>query len=93
VLGERRAGGGEAGESMLDAYQATLERLRPLVQGAEHVVPGHGPVVDGATALELLDEDAAYLRELRERGADAELPKRRRSQVQRELHAQNAARV
>jgi glyoxylase-like metal-dependent hydrolase (beta-lactamase superfamily II) len=98
VLGERPAGrvagaGGDAGESMLDAYDATLERLRPLVQTAEHVVPGHGQVIDGASALKLLDEDAAYLRDLRERGADAELPKRRRSQVQRELHAQNAARV
>jgi glyoxylase-like metal-dependent hydrolase (beta-lactamase superfamily II) len=92
VLGERPRGQSE-GESMLEAYLATLERLRPLVRSAEHVVPGHGPAIDGATALELLDEDAAYLRDLRQRGADAELPKLRRSQVQRELHAQNAARV
>ncbi|HEX3434074.1 MAG TPA: MBL fold metallo-hydrolase [Solirubrobacteraceae bacterium] len=84
----------ELGEGdMLDAYEATLERLRVLVQVAEHVVPGHGPVIDGASALELLDEDAAYLRDLRQRGADAVLPKRRRSQVQRELHAQNVARL
>ncbi|MHB8234985.1 MAG: MBL fold metallo-hydrolase [Solirubrobacteraceae bacterium] len=99
--GEQRAGGvagssaqgPEATASMLDAYEATLERMRPLVGVAEHVVPGHGPVIDGASALELLDEDAAYLRDLRRSGVDAELPKRRRSQVQRELHAQNAARV
>lgn len=91
--GERPRGESETAESMLEAYLATLERLRPLVQAAEHVVPGHGPVVDGATAQQLLDEDDAYLRDLRQRGADAELPKRRRSQVQRELHAQNAARV
>jgi hypothetical protein len=41
----------------------------------------------------VLDEDVAYLRDLRVRGADAELPQGRRSQVQRELHAQNAARI
>jgi glyoxylase-like metal-dependent hydrolase (beta-lactamase superfamily II) len=81
------------GDGMPEAYLATLERLRPLVESAEHVVPGHGPVVDGQTALALLDEDAAYLRNLGEHGAAAELPKRRRSQVQRELHAQNVARV
>jgi glyoxylase-like metal-dependent hydrolase (beta-lactamase superfamily II) len=85
VLGE--------GDGVLDAYLATLERLRPLVEGAEHVVPGHGPVLDRSAALGLLDDDVAYLHELRERGAEAELPGRRRSQVQRELHAQNAARI
>ena len=31
-----------------EAYLATLERLRPLVASAEHVVPGHGPVLDSA---------------------------------------------
>ncbi len=42
------------------AYMATLERLRPLVQAAEYVVPGHGPVLDsGGPAV--LEEDIAYL--------------------------------
>ncbi|HEV7528830.1 MAG TPA: MBL fold metallo-hydrolase [Solirubrobacteraceae bacterium] len=77
----------------LGAYVATLERLRPLVEVAEQIVPGHGPVLDGAAALRVLDEDVAYLQELRERGAEAALPPQRRSQVQRELHAQNIARV
>lgn len=90
VLGEQNAPGEGA---MLDAYEATLERLRPLVELAEHVVPGHGPVIDRGTALRVLAEDIAYLQDLRERGAEAEMPARRRSQVQRELHAQNAARV
>jgi glyoxylase-like metal-dependent hydrolase (beta-lactamase superfamily II) len=38
------------------AYLATLERLRPLVEAAEHVVPGHGPVLGSERALETLAE-------------------------------------
>jgi glyoxylase-like metal-dependent hydrolase (beta-lactamase superfamily II) len=75
----------------VDAYLATLERLRPLVAGAEHVVPGHGPVLDARRALEVLEQDADYLRRLRDRGSEAELPRGRRSAAQRELHAANAA--
>lgn len=81
------------GADLLDAYLATLDRLQALVAAAEHVVPGHGPAIDGPTALRVLEEDVAYLHALREHGARAELPARRRSQVQRELHAQNAGRV
>lgn len=43
------------------AYIATLERLRPLVESAEYVVPGHGPVLDGGRALELLEENRALV--------------------------------
>jgi glyoxylase-like metal-dependent hydrolase (beta-lactamase superfamily II) len=75
----------------VDAYLATLERLRPLVALAEHIVPGHGPLLDGEQALSLLQEDSAYLHALRERGAGTELPTGRRSRAQRELHAQNVA--
>ena len=81
-----------AGDTV-DAYLATLERLRPLVQKALHVVPGHGGVSDGAGALAVLGEDVAYLNELRERGADAELPASRRSSQQRAIHSQNVAAV
>ncbi len=73
----------------LDAYVATLERLRSLLAQAEHVVPGHGPVMDSARALRLLEEDFAYLGELRRQGADAELPASRRSRQQRRIHAEN----
>jgi glyoxylase-like metal-dependent hydrolase (beta-lactamase superfamily II) len=83
---------GEAAQA-LDAYLGTLERLHPLVAAAEHVVPGHGPVLDREAALRVLDEDVAYLHALRERGRDAELPAKRRSKVQRELHEQNVARA
>jgi glyoxylase-like metal-dependent hydrolase (beta-lactamase superfamily II) len=81
------------GEGMLDAYLATLERLAPLAAGAEQVVPGHGPVIDGERALAVLEQDRAYLTALREAGAAAELPEGRRSKAQRELHAQNVARL
>jgi glyoxylase-like metal-dependent hydrolase (beta-lactamase superfamily II) len=44
-----------------DAYLATLERLRPLVASVDHVVPGHGPVMDSERALEVLEENVAVL--------------------------------
>jgi glyoxylase-like metal-dependent hydrolase (beta-lactamase superfamily II) len=75
----------------IDSYLATLERLRPLVARAEHIVPGHGPVLDAQRALAVLGEDAVYLQTLPERGSDAELPPGRRSRAQRELHAANVA--
>jgi glyoxylase-like metal-dependent hydrolase (beta-lactamase superfamily II) len=75
----------------LDAYLATLERLRPLVAGAEHVVPGHGPVLDGDRASAVLEEDAGYLRALCAMGAQAELPPGRRTGSQRRMHVKNAA--
>jgi glyoxylase-like metal-dependent hydrolase (beta-lactamase superfamily II) len=81
------------GPGMLDTYLATLERLHPLVALAEHVVPGHGPVLDREAALRVLDEDVTYLQALREQAGDAELPAKRRSKVQRELHEQNVARM
>jgi len=75
----------------IDAYLATLERLRPLLAQAEHVVPGHGPAMDATRALTLLEEDADYLRELLERGAETELPASRRSRQQRRIHAENVS--
>jgi glyoxylase-like metal-dependent hydrolase (beta-lactamase superfamily II) len=75
----------------VEAYLATLERLRPLLAGCEHVVPGHGPVTGRDRALEVLQEDVAYLSDLRGRGAEAQLPASRRSSQQRKLHAENVA--
>jgi glyoxylase-like metal-dependent hydrolase (beta-lactamase superfamily II) len=48
-------------EGSVAAYIATLERLRPLVGAADYVVPGHGPVLDGKQALELLEENRAFV--------------------------------
>jgi glyoxylase-like metal-dependent hydrolase (beta-lactamase superfamily II) len=74
----------------LDLYTATLERLRPLLDQAEHVVPGHGPVSSGAASARVLEEDLAYLEGLRRLGEDAELPEGRRTAEQRRLHSANA---
>ena len=74
----------------VEAYLATLERLRPLLARSEHVVPGHGPVLDGDRALAVLEEDVAYLRARRAGGADVELPAGRRGAAQRRLHGENA---
>jgi len=73
----------------LDAYLATLARLRALLERAEHVVPGHGPAIDRARAAALLAQDTAYLEALREHGAQAQLPQGRRSRQQRAVHARN----
>jgi glyoxylase-like metal-dependent hydrolase (beta-lactamase superfamily II) len=79
------AGGG------IDSYLATLERLRPLVSAARQVVPGHGPVLDSAAALTVLEEDQRYLNALSEGGEDAQLPASRRGAFQRRLHGENVA--
>jgi glyoxylase-like metal-dependent hydrolase (beta-lactamase superfamily II) len=72
------------------AYLATLNRLEPLVEEAEHVVPGHGGPIDSVRAAALLREDRAYLEALLARGADAPLPLARRTRAQRAIHARNA---
>ncbi|MGA2320091.1 MAG: MBL fold metallo-hydrolase [Solirubrobacteraceae bacterium] len=74
-----------------EAYLETLARLRPLLARAEHVVPGHGPVLNRARALGLLEEDAAYLQALRQSGIEAELPASRRGAAQRRVHGENVA--
>jgi len=74
----------------LDAYLATLRRLRPLVEAAETIVTGHGGALSREAALRVLAEDEEYLAALRERGADAALPESRRTAEQRRVHAENA---
>ena len=75
------------------AYLATLDRLEPLVEQADQVVPGHGGPIDATRALAILREDRTYLRALLDRAAGAPLPLARRSKRQREIHARNAERV
>ena len=54
----------------LSAYLATLDRLEPLVEQADHVVPGHGEPIDGTRAAAILREDRAYLQALQTRVAE-----------------------
>jgi glyoxylase-like metal-dependent hydrolase (beta-lactamase superfamily II) len=71
-------------------YRETLERLAPLIERAEAVVPGHGAPLDRERAQTVLQEDLGYLDNLRRQGAEAPLPPGRRSQTQRAIHARNA---
>jgi len=71
------------------AYLATLERLRPLVEQADHVVAGHGGPIDGTRALAILREDIAYLEGL----PDSKLPLARRSDEQKRIHRENLERL
>ena len=75
------------------AYLATLARLEPLVEQADHVVPGHGAPIDGTRAAAILREDRAYLEALLETGGAAKLPLARRTNEQRRIHERNAKRV
>jgi glyoxylase-like metal-dependent hydrolase (beta-lactamase superfamily II) len=75
------------------AYLATRARLEPLVEQAEHVVPGHGGPIDGARAAAILREDRAYVEALLEHGETAKLPLARRTPEQKKIHLRNVARV
>ncbi len=67
------------------AYIATLGRLLPLVEAAEHVVPGHGAILDAVRAAAILREDLRYLE-------SGELPIARRGAAQRTIDAENRER-
>ena len=70
-----------------EAYLATLDRLEPLVERADHIVPGHGTVLDAVRAAAILREDRAYLEGL----PDAPLPLARRTGAQKQIHEANVA--
>jgi glyoxylase-like metal-dependent hydrolase (beta-lactamase superfamily II) len=74
-----------------DAYLATLERLRPYVERADWVVPGHGVPLDAQRALAIMREDIDYLTALPDPGAP--LPLARRSARQRQIHEENLRRM
>ena len=70
----------------VEGYLATLDRLEPLVREARTIVPGHGPPLDRARALALLDLDRRYVADLRSgplRGPS--------SHRQRRIHEDNVA--
>jgi glyoxylase-like metal-dependent hydrolase (beta-lactamase superfamily II) len=74
-----------------NAYLATLKRLEPLVEEAEHVVPGHGGPIDGVRAAAILREDRAYLEALRDDPGSVQLPLARRGGEMRKIHESNVA--
>jgi glyoxylase-like metal-dependent hydrolase (beta-lactamase superfamily II) len=74
-----------------DAYLATLERLRPYVERADWVVPGHGVPLDAQRALAIMREDIDYLTALPDPGAP--LPLARRTARQRQIHEENLRRM
>jgi glyoxylase-like metal-dependent hydrolase (beta-lactamase superfamily II) len=80
-------------EDSIGNYLATLRVLEPLVQEAEWVVPGHGGPIDAQRALAILREDVAYLEALQSDGAAAALPIARNDRRQKEIHAENVARL
>ena len=59
-------------------YPATLERLQPLVERSDMVVPGHGAPMPRERALTICREDLEYLDELERKGLAAPLPGTRR---------------
>ena len=77
----------------LDEYLLTLDRLEPLVEAEDVVIPGHGEPIDSERALAILREDRDYLRALAADGAAAPLPLARRTQAQKVIHHQNVARI
>lgn len=77
----------------VEAYRSTLDRLMPLVEAAETVVPGHGAPHDRESALRLLAEDIAYVEALERLEERPELPAGRSSAAQRRIHAENLERV
>jgi glyoxylase-like metal-dependent hydrolase (beta-lactamase superfamily II) len=74
-----------------EAYLATLERLRELVERTQTTIPGHGRPLSREETLVVLEEDVAYLHALIEHGAAAKLPHGRRTGAQRRIHEQNVA--
>jgi glyoxylase-like metal-dependent hydrolase (beta-lactamase superfamily II) len=79
-------------DGSVDAYLATLQRLRALVERAQTMIPGHGRPLDRADATRVLDEDVAYLDALLT-GREAHLPAGRRTGAQRRIHAENVQRA
>jgi len=74
----------------IDAYRATLGRLRGLAAEAKWVVPGHGEPLSSERALAILAEDDAYLESLaRDPNTAPPPPPPRASPAQARIHAAN----
>ncbi len=80
------------GGSVAD-YRGTLAALAPVVERAETVVAGHGAPLAREDALRVLEEDVEYLDALERGDERPALPSGRDSFRQREVHAENLARL
>jgi glyoxylase-like metal-dependent hydrolase (beta-lactamase superfamily II) len=77
----------------LAAYRETLTRLRPLVEQAAWVVPGHGTPLERERALSVWEEDAAYLQQLALNPQASAPPRSRANPRQRRIHQANLKRI
>lgn len=77
--------------SNLAAYRATLDRLEPLVEQAETVIPGHGEPLDSVRAAAILREDRVYIDGLLDDPSSVELPLARRTGGNRKIHDYNVS--
>ena len=73
-----------------EQYAATLHTLKPLVEASDTVIPGHGGPQPREQALRIHQEDLDYLDALTREGAEASLPKGRRTAAQHAIHMRNA---
>jgi glyoxylase-like metal-dependent hydrolase (beta-lactamase superfamily II) len=71
-------------EGSRSEYRATLDVLKPLVDQADWVIPGHGGPIDGQRAAAIWREDVAYV-------ANYAMPLARSGAAQKALHAKNQA--
>ncbi len=77
----------------IDAYIATLERLAPLIESADWVIPGHGAPLDRERALEIWREDRTYLAQLARDPVHSAPPRSRAGKAQGRIHSANIALV
>ncbi len=76
-----------------EAYIETLQRLSPLVDASQTIVPGHGTPLTHLEAYALLREDLSYMEALLAYGAETPLPEGRNTAAQRVIHAANVERL
>ena len=80
----------------LDDYRATLRRLLALLPELDEVIPGHGPRLSSAQAIEIARADLEYLETLAALGDDGDgvaiaLPRAADVPGMREHHVENLA--
>lgn len=75
----------------LDDYRATLRRLLGLLPELDEVIPGHGPRLTPAQAIDIARSDLEYLEALGGDGAAIELPRAADVPGMREHHLENLA--